>query len=188
MKANKILLILLAASMYLSHIPLYIAAFAIFFQDLFQFEGDLATPLFFTSLGAMGVTLVIATLITVFSIISIFKGKESPSKVTMIVKCALIPWFVLNFALCVCILGGMMNPFLLWGIPAMMAIMVCATYINMLASSLPDIAWFIRLLIKKKIKISPMLIVSIVFLFIFCLDIAGGIMYYIGTKEVKTIE
>lgn len=188
MKANKILLILLAVSMYLSHIPLYIAALAIFFQDLFQFEGDLGTPLFFISLGLMGVTLVIATLITVFSIISIFKGKETPSKVTMIVKLALIPWFVLNFALCVCILGGMMNPFLLWGIPAMMVIMVFTTYINMLASSLPDIAWFVRLLIKKKIKISPMLIVSIVFLFIFCLDIAGGIMYYLGTKEVKTIE
>lgn len=188
MKANKILLILLAASMYLSHIPLYIAAFAIFFQDLFQFEGDLATPLFFTSLGLMGVTLVIATLITVFSIISIFKGKESPSKVTMIVKCTLVPWFVLNFVLCFCIIGGMMNPFLLWGIPAMMAIMVCTTYVNMLASSLPDIAWFIRLLIKKKIKITPQLIVSIVFLFIFCLDIVGGVMYYISTKEVKTIE
>lgn len=188
MKANKILLILLASSMYLSHIPLYIAATAIFFQDLFQFEGDLATPLFFTSLGLMAVTLAIALLILVFSIISVFKGKETPSKVTMIVKLALIPWYVLNFVICACIIGGMMNPFLLWGIPLMMVIMVCTTYINMLASSLPDIAWFIRLLIKRKIKINGLVITSMVFMFIFCLDIAGGIMFYIGTKEVETIE
>ena len=188
MKANKILLILLAASMYLSHIPLYIAAIAIEFIDEFNINFDIGTPLLWTALGLMCVTLVICTLILIFSVISVFKGKESPSKTTMIVKLALIPWYILNFAMCICVLGGMLNPFFLWGIPLTMFIMVSTTYLNMIASSLPDIAWFIRLLIKKKIKISAMLIVSIIFMFIFCLDIAGGIMNYIATKEVKTIE
>ena len=102
----------------------------------------------------------------------------------MIVKLALIPWYVLNFYLCIMLIAGFLNPWLMLATPIVAAILICSTYIYMLATSLPDIAYLIRTLIKKKIRIKTSLVFAVIFLFIFCLDIIGGLMFYIITKDI----
>ena len=174
--------------MYISHIPLYLMALSISLPDNSFLGDNPGATLISLIFAGMSVAMVVATLILIFSIISIFKGQYSPSKVTMIVKLALVPWYVLNFIISVCLCAGMLNPFLMLAIPIAIVIMVSSTYIYMIATSLPDIAWFIHILAKKKAKPTPLLIVSLVFLFFFCLDIAGGIMFEVATKETKQIE
>ena len=187
MKANKILLIAQKVGMYICHTPLYILAI-LTFTDVLNNVPHLSEILVNIFVAVTIALIPLGIALFVVSIISIFKGKESPSETTMVCKLVLIPWFILNFVFCSCLLMGFLNPFFMIAIPFAFAIMVSTTYCYMIATSMPDIAWFIRLLIKRKVKISALLIFSIIFMFIFCLDIAGGIMFHVATKEVKTIE
>ena len=187
MKANKILLIAQVIGMYVCHLPLYVIAICTLtntFTDVPHFFEILSNIFFGVGIGIFPIGIALA----IFSIISIFKGKESPSEVTMVSKLVLIPWFILNYIFCACLILGFLNPFFMIAIPFALAIMVCTTYYYMIVTSLPDIAWFIRILIKRKVKINALLIISVIFMFIFCLDIAGGIMFNAATKEARTIE
>lgn len=185
MKANKLLLIIQTIGMYAMHTPLYILFILLQCHVDDAILSKLSNPCLIIFLVLSVLLLPVCALIAIFSIISIFKGEESPSKVTMIVKLALIPWYVMNFALCAVLLSGFLNPFLMLAIPLAMAIMSIVTYIYMIATSLPDIAFFINRLIKRKIRISGGIIVSLVFLFIFCLDIVGGVIYHLEMKRIK---
>ena len=187
MKANRILLIIQTIGMYAMHTPLYILFILLQCHVDDAILSKLSNPCLIIFLVLSVLLLPVCVLLAVFSIISIFKGeeKESPSKITMIIKLALIPWYILNFVLCAVLLSGFLNPFLMLAIPLAMAIMSVVTYIYMIATSLPDIAYFINRLIKRKIRISGGIIVSIVFLFIFCLDIVGGVIYHLEMKKIK---
>lgn len=138
--------------------------------------------LFYVYLGIMVALIPLFITSGVLSIVSIFKGKENPSKIVMICKLALIPWYILNFAMCFCLIGGMLNPFLFLAIPIVIAIMVSSTYLYMIFMSAPDICYFLHQIIKEKKKPDALTIISIVMLFIFCLDPVGGVIYYIKTK------
>lgn len=189
MKANKILLIAQVVGMYICHAPLYVLAVLALTNSSVLDNVPHLSEILVNIFVAVTIALIpLGIALAVCSIISIFKGKESPSEVTMVSKLVLIPWFILNFIFCACLLMGFLNPFFMIAIPFAFAIMVTTTYCYMIATSLPDITWFIRLLIKRKVKISALLIFSIVFLFFFCLDIVGGILFHVATKEVKTIE
>lgn len=186
MKANKILLIITTAFMYVCHLPLYamfIMAFANIPENV-DLQNEIMKGLFgtFLSLNVLIIPLVIV--IGVFSIISIFKGKESPTKTTMVCKLALIPWFVINFAMCVVLIAGLLNPFFMFAIPVLIPVMICTTYVYMLATSLPDIAWAIHSLIKREPINKGLLITSMVLQFFFCLDIAGAIMHYVAERNM----
>ena len=52
------------------------------------------------------------------------------------------------------------------------------------STSLPDMAFFFHKLIKRETRIRAPFVVSIVFMFIFCLDIIGGVIFYINAKEL----
>ena len=183
MKVSKVLLIAQAVGMYLMHLPLYVYIF--FFGtpigESIPVEVNQGLLIAFLVLSAL--VFPICILNTVFPIISIFKGDYNPSKTTMIVKLALIPWYIMNYVMCGFIVAGCLNPFLMLAIPIIICIASVVTYIYMVTTSLYDVAYFIRGLIKKRIKVSAIYIVSLIFLFIFCLDIAGGILFYNASKD-----
>ena len=170
--------------MYVGQIPLCIISLPIMLPDESTIVENCGGLLLGIAFSGMGIAFVICALLLAFSIVSIFKG-ENASRMTMIIKIVLIPWYIVNFILCVCLIGGMLNPFLMLTIPIAVFLMISTTYINMLASGLPDIAFFVHLLIKKKVELNATLIISILFMFIFCLDAIGGILFYIKTREIE---
>ena len=189
MKANKITLIIQTVAMYIMHLPLY--ALLIFMWTLK--ENDLQEPLmkamFITFLVLALVIFPICILNYVLSIVSIFKGTYNPSKTVMICKLALIPWYIANLYICFAFVVSVFgNPFMFIGAPLAIAILVCTTYVYMLATSLPDVAFFINQMVRRKIKIRASFVFSLLFLFIFCLDIVGGIMFFVQTRENKNTQ
>ena len=178
MKAIKITLIIQAVAMYLMHLPLIILAVMLLMPNNHQLIDQFAGPFIITSFILMFAALPICVLNAVFALISIFKGNENPAKVTLIVKGALIPWFLCNFYFCMCIVAGLLNPFLLLAAPITIVIQVCVTYIFMVVTSLPDLAYYIRSLIRRETKFSAAQVVGIVLMFFFCLDFVGAIIFY----------
>ena len=183
MKFNKITLIIQAVGMYVMHIPLYILFVLIFLPIESETVSAWTNYLLIAYLILLAIVAPICLLNAIISIISIVKGKESPARCVMFVKLALIPWYIMNFAMCGILLAGFLNPFLMLAIPIAMAIMIMVTYMFMISTSIPDITDLIRLLIRRKVKISAALVFATIFLFIFTLDIVGGVMYYFLTKE-----
>lgn len=187
MKANKTLLIVTTAFMYVCHLPLY-TMFVLAFANIpanSDLQNTIMKNLFGTFLGLNALIFPLVIVIGVFSIISVFKGNESPTKTTMVCKLVLIPWFIINFAMCVVLLAGLLNPFFMFAIPVLIPVMICTTYVYMLATSLPDIAWAIHSLIKSEPINKGLLITSMVLQFFFCLDIAGAIMHYVTERNMN---
>ena len=183
MKATNITLIIQAVLMYLMQLPLTIILILIRFPINDDILSKAVGVLFVIALVLSIVAFPICIVNAVFSIISIFKGEHNPSKVSMIVKFALIPWYILNFIICVCLLAGFLNPWLFLAVPIVACFLILFTYAYMISTGLPDVAYFINRLIKKKLKVNFPIILSIVFLFIFCLDIVGGLLFFIQTKK-----
>ncbi len=183
MKVNKITLIAQAIGMYVMHIPLYI----FFIVGLLSSTDEaFVLGLIKTSLILMAIVLPICIANAVLSIISIFKGNIDISKTVMKVKLALIPWYVINFAMCVILVAVMLNPFMMIGIPVVVALAIVAAYFCMVITSLPDVAYYLRkVFIEKEEQITSQKVVTIVFLFIFCLDIVGAIRFYRENKKTQ---
>ena len=180
MKANKILLIVQAALMYAAQAPLYLCFFLKFFnEDLYDKVISNCSSVY-VILSIVLIPICLANL--VLSIVSIFKGdNKNPSLLVLILKCALIPWFILNFVMCFIFALGMLNPFLMLFMPIVVCILVGCTYLCMVTTSLPDIAFYVGKLRRKETTIVPLYVVSIVFMFIFCMDAIGALIFMIGS-------
>ena len=136
--------------------------------------------LFFTSISIIGICLVLAAPIFVLSIITIFKKEIVDStKLVMILKLALIPWYIANFALWGLLVAGMFNPFLMIGIPIVITISAIGTYVLMFSSSILNICTIIGEFKNKTLKPSGLLIAGMVLQFFFCLDALGAIFTFI---------
>ena len=181
MKATRVLLYAQLIAMYAMQTPLYAIMVLIRFPENDVLD-NWVTGLLIASLVLVILAFPLCLITAGFSIASIFKGDESPAKATMIVKLALIPWYIMNFIFCFVVVAGFMNPFLMIGIPLLIAIMMSTTYLFMLATGLPDIAYVIHRGWKERIKPNGLTITGLVFLFIFCLDTLGGIFLHVGTK------
>ena len=177
MKLNRILLIVQAALMYLAHIPFCIAfLLKHFIEPLYdQYMPYLTRPYIFISIALIPVCIVNIIL----SLVSIRRSDKNPSLLMLILKCALMPWFVLNFAICAVITLGMLNPFLLWAMPLVVSILAFSTYLCMVSTSLPDVAYFAGKLRNKEARMMPQYVLPIVFMFIFCMDAIGALIFFI---------
>lgn len=118
----------------------------------------------------------------ILSIVAGFTTKESLTKHTMITKLALIPFYVINFVAAVWLLtdGYTLSWFLL---PVFAVLLIVTTYLIMLRTSLPVLIMFIKFYIKKKIKVTPWGIISLVCLFLFCIDVVAAILLYAIEKR-----
>ena len=190
MKANKITLIAQAVGMYVMHLPLYI----FFIIELLAVGGDmenLVSNVVTATCTLMSVVALICIANLVLSVISIFKGEYDLSKTVKNVKLALIPWYVLNFAMCFVMVALMFNPFLMVGIPVLVAIAMGLTYFFMLGTSLPNVAYYLRkVFVTKEEKATKARVLTVILHFIFCLDVIGAILFLRQNKkaEIPQIE
>ena len=129
------------------------------------------------------IALLIGGLNFVFSIINIFKGGTSPINTTIVIKMVLIPWYLGNFFVWFLLVGAFSNPFLFIGIPLIICIGVFITYMYMIFISAPNISYVFSLIKNKEIHTNKLLIVSLVFHFIFCLDVIGSFMLKKALKD-----
>jgi hypothetical protein len=110
----------------------------------------------------------------VLSLVGMKKDPPSPLKMTLIVKLALIPWYGFNVYYAICIIGGMLNPFLWFIIPFEIAVMVSVTWILMILTGVQDVVYVCQALKDKRLAPSPAVIAGLIMQFIFVLDVAGA--------------
>ena len=186
MKANKITLIAQTVGMYLMHLPLYV----FFIIEMLSVGGDmenLVSTIVTLTFVLMSVVGLICIANIVLSVIAIVKGESDPSKTVKNVKLALIPWYVLNFAMCVLIIALMFNPFTMIGIPAVIAIAMGLTYFFMLGTSLPNVAYYLRRVFVTKEEVATRArVITVVLHFIFCLDVVGAILFHRQNKRADS--
>ena len=130
------------------------------------------------------IALLLSLAIIISSLIITIKGKsEDVSKFTLIIKLIAIPWYIANYVMWVLAVLGMLNPILFLAIPIVIALSMTGTYLFMISVSIHNLLPTFYLLIKKKIKLNPLLVIGIIFHFIFCLDILGAIFILINNKR-----
>ena len=145
---------------------------------------DLQVDLVFIQLV---VSLVIGFVAFVLAIIGGARKEFGPAiPITIGVKLLMIPFFGINIYLWLFLLSGMLNPFLLLGIPAAGGIGIVLTYIYMLMTGLPDVIYSIIFLIRSRKKPSVIMVVGMLMMFVFVLDIVGAFMLKAAYKKLLT--
>ena len=183
MKANKITLIAQTIGMYVMHLPLYVL-FAV--ELLPGIDESFVIGLLIAALVLMALVVPVGIANIVLSVISIFKGEDDLSQTVMKVKLALIPWYVINFAMCFVIVAISFNPFMMIAIPVVIAITVGITYFFMLATSLPNVAVYLRkVFVTKEEKVTASSVFLVILHLVFCLDVVGSILFYRQSKKVE---
>lgn len=144
---------------------------------------DLIVPL-----ALLGVSTLLGITALVLGITGAVKNEGPVSYITVVVKALMIPFFVINFLLWILGIGGMLNPFLMLGIPVVAFIGICLTYGYMLVTSLPDIVYTMIFCIRNKRKPSRLMVIGVIFEFIFMLDLVGSIMLHKAYKDILEYE
>jgi uncharacterized membrane protein len=174
MKVNKIFLIIQTILMYILGISALIAG------TLVMINVDSPAIYVFLLIFLIGsfVFLPFYIVNTIFGIIEIFKDSVNPLKMTFIIKLIHIPWYCINFFIIFLLIAGMLNPFLMLGIPFVLIISWFLTYVYMVSSGIHSVAYIIHKMKQREIKPNVLAIFALVFNFIFCLDLVGSIILY----------
>jgi len=133
----------------------------------------------------LGVAVLLGIIALVFSIIGTVKQDEPYTKITLVLKLVMVPFFGMNLYAWIALLSGMMNPFLFLGIPAIICIGICLTYVYMMMTSLPDIIYMIAFTIKRKKKPNASMVAGIILEFFFVLDVLGSIFIHKAYNEIQ---
>ena len=131
----------------------------------------------------LGVSLVMGLSAFIIAIVGAVKNEAPVTIVTVVVKAVMIPFFGINLYLWIMGISGMLNPFLMLGIPAVGFIGVCLTYVYMLMTSLPDILYTIIFCIKNRKRPSTFMIVGVILEFFFLGDLIGAILLHKAFKD-----
>lgn len=183
MKGFKIMLILQLVLMYLAHLPFYILIVMVRIPMTSEIVDKLFPGLLLGGIIATALILPLCLANAIVALIGLFRGTYNPCKTTMVVKLALIPWYIINFMICCFLVVGFLNPWLMLAAPIVLCILVGITYLLMLSTSIFDISYIINKLIKREVKTKGIVITSMIFLFMFCLDILGSILLHFNTKN-----
>lgn len=177
MLASKIILILAAIALYVMQGMIAIPLIGVMNETN---TGDLDIP----SVGiVLVITLALGLIAFIVAIIGAVRNEAPASLFTPIIKALLIPFFCINLFLWVMSFAAMLNPFLFLGIPFLIVIGVCLTYVYMFMTGAPDIIYTIIFCIKNKKKPTILMIFGIILCFIFVLDVIGSIMLHITLKK-----
>ena len=168
---------------------------------LYVMQGFIAVPLYgvmkSVNTGDLNVKLVFILLVVSiltgltalgFGIAGTIKSEGPLTGITVGVKIAMIPFFVINIVLWILLIAGMLNPFLMLGIPLAAVIGVCLTYVYMLMTGLPDIIYCIGFCIKNKKRPTGLMAAGVILNFFFMLDVIGSIMIRRSLKKIITVE
>lgn len=184
MNRSKVLLIVQTVLMYLVQLPLTVMI-ALFYIDIDRFGGVIWNLILTSLIGNLVIVFPLGALNLIFALIGLFKRINSPYKTTVIIKLALIPWYVINFFFGFMLVAATLNPFLMLAGPLIIFILCAVTYIYMLGTSLSSYAYTIRGLMDKKLKINGYIICGFIFMAMFCLDIIGSFLLYYNEKEIE---
>ena len=177
MLASKIILILAAITLYVMQAMIAIPLIGVMNETN---TGDLDIP----SVGiVLVITLALGLIAFIVAIIGAVRNEAPASLFTPIIKAVLIPFFCINLFLWVMGFSAMLNPFLFLGIPFLIVIGVCLTYIYMFMTGAPDIIYTIIFCIKNKKRPSFLMIAGIILCFIFVLDVIGSVLLHIAFKK-----
>ena len=177
MKASKIILALTVVVLYVMQALVFFPMYGILNQKDF---GDFNFPAIFILLG---VSLVLGLAAFILAIIGSVKNEAPVTIVTVVLKAVMVPFFGINLYLWIMGIIGMLNPFLMLGIPAVGFIGVCLTYVYMLMTSLPEILYTIIFCVKNKKRPVVFMIVGVILEFFFIGDIIGAIMLHKAFKD-----
>ena len=178
MFASKLLLILTAVVLYAMQIMVFVPIMGLM-NSLKTF--DFNFPVIFILLG---ISIVLGITSFILAIVGGIKNEEPKTLVTIIVKAALIPFFCINLYCWILGISGMLNPFLLMGIPAVGFIGICLTYVYMFMTSAPDIVYTLIFCIKNKKRPAALMIVGVILEFFFLADIVGAVLLHKSYKEI----
>lgn len=183
MKKPKIMIIIQAALMYIAHI---------FFFTVFFFEipepDDNSLGFLLLDIGAAitVVSLVCGVVGIALAAAGLSKGMVSPIKTTLIVKIALIPWYLFNAFYCFYFIAGLLNPMALILIPFGLAIAVFVTYALTVLTGIHDVLYVSGAIKDKRVESSPMLIIGMIMQFFFVFDVVGAIMLHVAMKKAAS--
>lgn len=129
--------------------------------------------------GAMCVAIV---LLCVVQLVAAVKGDAAccPLAVTMAVKLALIPFFIINFVVWLILWLGTFNLLLIWFAPAVWLISLSSTYIFMLGGGAWNIVYLIRLFMREK---KWRYLLYAVLHFIYVADVVAAALAYFDWKN-----
>ena len=175
MKRSNVILIVQSVCMYVIHFPFYLA---LILARIPSVSFETIGTLFTVGLVALLAMIPVCIVSFIFAMLNLMPKVSSPIKTTLIVKCCLIPWYILNLFVCVILVAGFLNPWLFLAVPVLMGIEAVITYIFMLSTSLHSVIYTIKCNASRKIQINPAMIVALVFQFFFCLDVVGAIILY----------
>ncbi|MDE6414558.1 MAG: hypothetical protein K2K48_04010 [Anaeroplasmataceae bacterium] len=139
--------------------------------------------LFFLCFGIGFVNVIVA-------ILHIFLKSQKPTMVTIIAKFSLIPWYIMNFIFWALAVVIFIHPFFLPIVPIIFVLGVSSTYFFMICTGVHNLSYVIKLVKNKELKLTGGIIVSVIFHFIFVLDIIGSfaLHYYLKPYSNQKIE
>jgi hypothetical protein len=180
MFASKILIILSIVVLYVMQMLIFIPILGVLLeQNLGEMNNDRLT--------LVGILLCIALVLDlasfILAIIGSVKQEEPLTKMSIIIKAIFIPFFLVNITLYIFAFLGMLSPFLMWAIPAVLCIGACLTYLYMFMTSWPDIIYMIIYTIKSKRRPKLFMVLGIIMEFFFVFDIVGAIFVNKAYKE-----
>lgn len=125
----------------------------------------------------------------VFSVLSIVQpGRATLSyKRIMWLKVAMIPFFLINFALCFCLVAGFLNPFLMVGLIVLIPLLVSITYCFILPFSIASAVKTIRLLKEQKAGRGELIVWQILEFF-FVIDVIASIVLFARFEKKKQLQ
>jgi hypothetical protein len=184
MLASKIVILVATVVLYVMQMLIAVPLFGAFVLE--ENWGELDN----TRLSAVGILLAVALVLDLVSfilaIIGAAKQEEPHTKMSIVIKAIMIPFFLINVTIwCLSVLAEF-NPFLMIAIPLTIFLGVVLTYLYMFMTSWPDIIYMIIFTIKSKRRPKAGMVLGIILEFFFVVDIIGSILIHRAYK--KTIE
>ena len=179
MLISKIVLFVCLASMYFMQANVALPLYDVFHQTNIGGQLDVNFVL-----EILVVTVCIGLAAFILGIIGGAMREAKPYVVlTIVIKILMIPFFGINIYLWLLVMSGMLNPFLLLGIPAVGFIGFCLTYVYMMMTSAPDILYTIIFCIKNKRRPDVYMVIGVICEFFFLVDIVGAVMLHKSLKK-----
>jgi hypothetical protein len=119
--------------------------------------------------------LLVALLNIVLALLNATKDVTMPYKTTMIIKLAMIPFYIINFFTWTIFIIGSLTPFFALFTPILITVSIVTTYFIMLSTGSQNIAYLFR---QFSINKNIFYIIYAVCHFIFCLDVIAAILLY----------
>jgi hypothetical protein len=128
------------------------------------------------------ICLLLAFINILFAFLNLTKDVELPYKTTMLVKIAMIPYYIINFFIWAIFVIGTLNPFFIVLLPLIVTFSIVTTYFIMISTGSQNIAALLKQFFAEK-RLSCL--IYAIFHFIFCADVIAAIMVYCNNRPLN---